>query len=86
MNIWFAQLSEDHFSAADRSARDSTQQQCILGPAMVLLSGFQSEEVKSEAPTADVFRDSKQELQLLRTAENQTELKTVIKIQVEGTI
>lgn len=53
---------------------------------MVLLSGFQSEEVKSEAPTADVFRDSKQELQLLRTAENQTELKTVIKIQVEGTI
>lgn len=66
LNIWFVQLSEDHFSAADWSARDSTQQQCLLGPAIILLSGFQTGEVKSEAPIADGFRDYKRGLQLLR--------------------
>lgn len=82
LNIWFVQLSEDHFSAADWSARDSTQQQCLLGPAIISLSGFQTGEVKSEAPIADGFR-----LQARASAaENQTESKTVTKIQVEGTI
>lgn len=55
VNIWFIQLSEDRFSADDRSATDSTQQQSLLGQAITSPSRAQTEEVKAEAPIADLL-------------------------------
>lgn len=53
--LWFIQLSEDHLSADDRSAPESTQQQSLLGQAVISLSRVQTEEVRAEAPITDLL-------------------------------